>query len=201
MSRDGFEVPQKFEGTGLRLSANAVGYPPPIYQWQVEGIGIPGATNTTLVIESVAPSHNGTYRLAASNAFETILSDPYLLTVILKPRIVAQPQPQSVPVGGTFNAAVQANGTDPLQYQWKRDGAALSGETNSNLTITNVLANHGGVYSVVVANLAGSIVSTNATLTVLFPPSIYLQPLSQTVFIGSPVVLSVAASGDMVLRD
>ncbi len=184
------------EGTGFSLFANAVGFPPPAYQWQFDGVDIPGATNTALVIERVAPSHSGTYRLVASNALETILSDPYLLAVILKPRIVTQPESQSVPIGGTFSALVQATGTEPLQYQWTRDGAALSGETNSNLTITNVLANHGGVYSVVVANLAGSVVSTTATLTVLFPPSIYLQPLSQTVFIGSPVVMSVAASGD-----
>ncbi|GEM_PF-4089426 len=184
------------EGRSVSCVAWADGFPPPRFQWRFEGTDIVGATNHTLLIEEVLPSHGGSYQFVASNAFETIVSAPCVLTVILLPRIVAQPQPQSVPAGGTFSAAVQATGTEPLQYQWKRDGVTLTGQTNATLTITNVQSSDAKAYSVTVSNLGGSVTSTNAPLNVLLPPSISVQPRSKTVFAGSEVELTVTASGD-----
>ncbi len=87
-----------------------------------------------------------------------------------------------------------------LSFQWKRDGTNIVGATNSSLTLTNVQPNAAGNYSVSITNLAGSITSSNATLTVLVPASITTHPQSQSVLPGANVTFSVTASGDSPLN-
>lgn len=184
------------EGARATFTASVSGYPSPALQWQFGDADIAAATNASLVISNVVEAHSGAYRLVASNAIETIVSDTAMLTVLVPPTIVDQPQAQQVPVGGTFSVTVRASGSAPLSYQWKHGGALLSGETNASLTITNVQAGHTGGYTVTVTNAAGSALSETVVLTVLLPPSISIQPRSQAVFTGSPFVLVVVASGD-----
>ena len=52
-----------------------------------------------------------------------------------------------------------------------------------------------GNYSVVVSNLHGQVVSSNATLVVNFPAAILAQPASQTVLAGSNVSFTVGVVG------
>ena len=51
-------------------------------------------------------------------------------------------------------------------YQWKKDGTDISGATSSSYDISNTTSANDGVYSVVVSNSAGTVTSSNATLTV-----------------------------------
>jgi hypothetical protein len=82
-----------------------------------------------------------------------------------------QPANQAVTVGGsvTFNAGVA--GMPPLSYQWSYGGSALDGATNASLTLANVQFSQAGNYSVVITNVVGTASSSNATLTVNFPPA------------------------------
>jgi hypothetical protein len=82
------------------------------------------------------------------------------------PTITTQPTNQTVVVGGTATFTVQAAGTPPLSYQWNFDGANIVGATNMTLTLTNVQASQAGNYTLLVTNLYGSILSSNAVLTV-----------------------------------
>jgi hypothetical protein len=82
-----------------------------------------------------------------------------------------------------------------LSYQWQFNGTNLTQATTSILTITNAQSDNAGTYLVVVSNTAGSVTSTNATLTVNTPPSISQQPQSQTVKSGSTANFSVIAGG------
>lgn len=54
----------------------------------------------------------------------------------------------------------------PLHYQWRKNGAALTGETNATLHFQSVSLGDAGDYSVVVANNNSAVVSSVATLTV-----------------------------------
>jgi hypothetical protein len=74
----------------------------------------------------------------------------------------------------TFN--VTANGASPLRYQWRRDGAALSGATNATLVLNNIQASDAGDYSVLIYNNAGSTVSSNGALSVIYAAFILQQP-------------------------
>src|ERR1041385_4985106 len=116
------------------------------------------------------------------------------------PSITAHPASQNgaLALGASFS--VTATGDAPIFYQWRFDGSALEGETNSALTLSNLKLSQGGAYSVVVFNAAGSAVSSNATLTVLFPPSFYLQPGSRAVHPGTDVTFTAGGTGTLPLR-
>lgn len=83
------------------------------------------------------------------------------------PTILVQPTNQTVAVGGTATFRVSASGTPPLFYQWSFNGTYIPGATNASLTLTNVQPAQAGRYAVWVAISYGSIISSNAVLTVL----------------------------------
>jgi hypothetical protein len=68
--------------------------------------------------------------------------------------------------------------TAPLRYQWRVNGANLPGATNSLLLIPNVQGTEAGDYSALVYNNAGSTVSSNATIQVIYAAVILQQPAS-----------------------
>ncbi len=115
------------------------------------------------------------------------------------PAITAQPTNLTVTVNNTAVFSVVASGTPPPGYQWSFNGSNIVGATSSTLTLANVQPAQAGSYSVLVANVAGSLASSNALLTVyvpLSPPAILSQTPSQVVLLGSPVTFSVTASGN-----
>jgi len=74
----------------------------------------------------------------------------------------------------TFSAVASADfAPASYQYQWKLNGADISGATNSSYFIDPVIGNNGNRYTVVVSALSGSTVvatvgsSPDAVLTVL----------------------------------
>ncbi len=71
----------------------------------------------------------------------------------------------------------------------------LFGQTNSTLAISNASPNSLGKYSVVVSNAAGSVTSSVANLTVLYPPSITNQPQDQVVSAYATASFNVGATG------
>ena len=88
-------------------------------------------------------------------------------SLIVPPAITAQPQDTTVTEGQSATFSVTATGTDPLSYQWRRDGANIAGATSSSYTTpATVLADSGASFSVVVSNSAGSVTSSEAVLTV-----------------------------------
>src|SRR5260221_15351 len=97
----------------------------------------------------------------------------YWVDVVVKvaaevaPPITAQPVSQSVIAGQTATFSVTATGTAPLSYQWRRNGAAVSGETSASYTTSaTTSADNGAQFTVAVGNSAGSVTSSAATLTV-----------------------------------
>jgi len=87
------------------------------------------------------------------------------------PYIYAQPANQVTTVGGSVTFSLAVGGTPPLSYQWSFGGSAIDGATNASLTLTNVQSNQAGNYSVVITNAQGTASSSNATLSVNFPPA------------------------------
>jgi C1A family cysteine protease len=88
------------------------------------------------------------------------------------PAIVSQPQNVTVAVGSPVSFSVSATGSAPLRYQWRKNGTSLSGATNASYSIASVTTGDAGSYSAVVANGAGSVTSSNATLSVLSAPTL-----------------------------
>ena len=116
------------------------------------------------------------------------------------PVIVMQPVNRTVSSGGMATFLVTAGGTPPLSYQWSFNGTNLMGATNTTLTLTNVQFSQAGNYVLLVTNAFGSVLSSNASLTVLaVSPAINSQPTNQTVFVGGTVILCVTAAGSLPL--
>jgi uncharacterized repeat protein (TIGR03803 family) len=80
--------------------------------------------------------------------------------------ITTQPQSQTVTAASNVQFSVTASGRPAPAYQWYLNGAAISGATNSTLSLANAQATNAGDYTVVVSNTSGSVTSNRATLTV-----------------------------------
>ncbi|HEY2952217.1 MAG TPA: lamin tail domain-containing protein, partial [Verrucomicrobiae bacterium] len=107
------------------------------------------------------------------------------------PAIVMQPASQAAIASAYATLSVGAVGLPPLRYQWRFNGANITGATNSLLTIPNVLGDDAGVYTVAVFNDAGSVESSNAVLTVLYgayfsqqPQNLAVKPGFTATFVG-----------------
>ncbi len=80
------------------------------------------------------------------------------------PIITAQPPSQSQVPGLNATFGVGVVGTPPFTYRWRFNNTDIPGAIASTLTVTNVQTTNLGDYSVVIANVAGSIVSSNRAL-------------------------------------
>ena len=67
---------------------------------------------------------------------------------------------------GTAAFSVLAIGDAPLSYQWKKDGADISGAVYPSYSISSVSTFYAGNYTVAVTNAYGTTLSNTATLTV-----------------------------------
>ncbi|MDB6033646.1 MAG: Spore coat protein CotH [Verrucomicrobiales bacterium] len=94
------------------------------------------------------------------------------------PGITAQPVSQTLVAYQNGALSVTATGAPSPRYQWRLNGSAIAGATNSILQLTSIQPFQMGNYDVVVFNSAGSIVSSNASLNLSFPPLIITQPQS-----------------------
>lgn len=142
----------------------------------------------------------GTYYCSVQsidNAFKGSLFSSTVGFTLPAPIITNQPQTQTVNSGMPVTFVVGANGADPKSYQWSFNGVALAGATNQLLSINSAGLSDQGAYSVVVINQYGSAVSSNANLTVLTPPSLTEQPLSQTNGMGGYTFFSGMAIGSL----
>jgi hypothetical protein len=86
------------------------------------------------------------------------------------PFIITQPAHTNVPLGHAASFTVLAGGDQPLRYQWRFGAQTLAIATNASLTISNVQSFNAGSYSVLVSNGFGSVLSSNALLTINTPP-------------------------------
>jgi len=120
----------------------------------------------------------------------------YLQNFNSAPVITVQPTNQVVQQGSNAVFNVTATGTAPLSYQWWFNATnKLAASTNTTLTVTNVQSTNTGNYTVVVTNVAGSVTSSVASLTLLAAPTISIQPTNVTALQGSNAVFSVTVTG------
>ncbi|PYJ07268.1 MAG: hypothetical protein DME25_04245 [Verrucomicrobia bacterium] len=188
------------QGANATFSVSASGAPPLYYQWRFNATNLlAGTTNSSYTRSNAQPADAGAYSVIVSNSLGSTNSSDAILTVIVPPTIIAQPQSRTTNQGANVTFTVSASGTTPLGYQWRFNAANISGATTSSYTRTNVQLADAGNYSVVVSNSAGTATSSNAVLTVQAPPAIVSQPQSQTVAQGNTVVMTVSATGSSPL--
>ena len=137
--------------------------------------------------------------LAGCNVGVSKPGDGVTGSTVTAPTITTQPTSQTVIAGETATFSVTAAGTGPLNYQWQKGTAPVTGATSASYTTAaTTTADSGSQFSVVVSNSAGRVTSKTATLTVNPPPAvpaITQQPSNQTVTAGQTATFSVMAVG------
>jgi hypothetical protein len=115
---------------------------------------------------SVADSGATFQCVVSSSCFPSSTSDAATLTVMPSPLILGQPASavQKVGLGAQFSVA--ATGTLPIGYQWRKNGAPITGATSDTLTINPVTPADVGAYSVIVTD-GGGLTASSAAATLV----------------------------------
>ncbi|MGL3001701.1 PKD domain-containing protein, partial [Flavobacterium sp. RSSB_23] len=155
------------------------------------------ALNATTQFRCVVTSTNPNCILTSSAVTATVVPDP---------TITVQPVSGVICVGGNYSLSVTAtNGTPSLNYQWQSSTTSGSGFTDipgatSNSYNTGTINTTGVIYYQVIVSASGNgcntIVSNEATVTIVADPIITSQPANTTVCNGTNTTLSVVATGD-----
>ena len=137
------------------------------YRWVFDGlVPIFGGSNATLNIFGANSNKAGIYFVVVSNVSGVVTSSSAGLTVVGGP----EPAMACVAPGQSLNFRSLVAGFGPFGYQWRFNGEEIPGETNSVLTLANIEPFQAGAYAVTVTNLAGSVTTSNAFLSVQRPP-------------------------------
>ncbi len=187
-------------GSPVTLSVTAEGTSPLLYQWRKDGVNIGAGTASSYSIPSALPANAGVYSVLVTNGYGSVTSGTATLTVNSPVNIASQPASVSITTGSSATLSVNATGTAPITYQWRKDGVYIAGQTGSSLAIANAQPADAGSYSVVVSNVVGSLSSADAAVMVNTPVILSAHPASLTVTTGSSATLSVIASGTTPLN-
>ncbi len=183
-------------GSNVTFTAAANGLTNYTYQWRFGGTNIAGATAANFTRTNVPAPLAGSYDVVVKNPINSVTSSVAALTVYSSTlNLSAQPQSQSASVGANVNFSVTASGAGGLRYQWRFNGGNISGATNSAFALLNVQSTNAGNYSVNVTDNNGSLLSSNAVLTISSAPVITLQPVGRTFGTGEIATLTAAAAG------
>ncbi|TVR45628.1 MAG: hypothetical protein EA402_04055 [Planctomycetota bacterium] len=104
------------------------------------------------------------------------------------PIITSQPQAQELIVGDPLSLSVGVQAWPAADYQWYRDGVAISGATTATYAVAAADYDDAGIYYVVVDNgVEGPVYSENAEVLVTHgPPSVQITSPTQTLSAIAP---------------
>jgi hypothetical protein len=158
-------------GGTASLSVTAIGLAPVSYQWRFEGLDLPGATNSMLLLINLALAQSGLYSVQVSNALGVAVSQQSALFVqTYQPLAILQsPANQTPALGLNITLSVDYTGSGPVAFQWRLNGVNLPGATNSTLTLYNVQLTNSGIYYAAVSSETNAINSAPAQVKVQGP--------------------------------
>ncbi len=150
------------------------------YQWYKDGTAlsntrnISGVTTNTLhyTQANFADSNSVfTVKVSGTAPCSAVTSAGATLSVDQKITITRQPLDTTVCTGSDITFTVTATSSDPLTYQWRKNGSNISGATDPTYTITGVSSSYAADYDVVISGTPSNfscpdVTSTLATLTV-----------------------------------
>lgn len=140
------------EGNTVTLSTNATG----IYQWQLNGVAIPGETNASLVV-----TQSGDYTVSVSSGSCAGISNS--LQVNVTPASTAIINALSSTTICTGETVILESANTANSYQWFLNGSAMAGATSQQLSV-----NSAGDYTLQVSSSNGcTATSTPTTVTLL----------------------------------
>ncbi len=178
-----------YEGGNATMRVTTKGYSQS-FQWNKDGIPIPGETKNTLSFSDVISRDQGDYTVTITNSAGTITSRSARLRVLSSisgnensgntaPSITTQPISQTIADGGNAVLSVSATGGS-LSYQWLKNGSNITGANQASYTINSASIDNAGDYSVIVYNSISFISSNVAKITVNAPEIDVQQPVGSS---------------------
>ncbi|MDB6116225.1 MAG: hypothetical protein JWO08_6, partial [Verrucomicrobiaceae bacterium] len=187
----------------LSLSVSATGdaHVPLSYQWQLNGVNIPGATDSLYQVAAVNWFNQGTYRVIVSNLGASVTSKNAVVTLHSPPVIITPlPATRKVARNGTGVLKVVAGGSPALTYQWSKGGVDILGAKAASYTLTRASDATVADYSVKVTNTYGNISGGIVHVIVEDAPLITKAPQAQVKPLAGVATFEVIASGSPDLR-
>ncbi len=97
-------------------------------------------------------------------AGRALLSDSATIT---PPSIISSPEAVEVTRGESFTLGVEFDGSTPIVAQWYRDGVPMPGQDSVTFSVDSASQSDAGLYAVRISNAAGTIISSQASVTVI----------------------------------
>ncbi len=195
---DVFRQPESraiLDGDSITFSVGGAGFPSPVFQWSFNGLVLPGETNDTLNLAAAGKDRAGAYTAVLSNRWGAVTSAVATLAVDFAPPTVAVwvgTGETQVLAGAAVTLCAQSTGGPKPTLQWRFNGAALPGETNACLALSEVQIGQSGTYSIVASNGLGT--DTALVSLTVTPVVIYDQGATQSVAVGTCINFSSAVA-------
>ena len=120
---------------------------------------------------------------------------PRQFLTVIEPDARITPAALELQAGESATFTVSTTLAPPVEFQWKRNGVALAGETNSAVFIADVQAHDAGVYSVTITQPATGLSFDPRPASLAGPVRFTQQPTNVNVRPGASAVFTVNASG------
>lgn len=198
----------------------------PRFQWRKGGLPLTpspryqGIYSRGFNVVDAQAADAGSYDCVITDGTTTVTSRPATLTVLATAPSVALPEVMTRLDGLIFETSLlstttaptytytegtpvmltaTATGTEPLSYQWQRNGVDVSGATDSRLRLGLLTSANAGAYTLRVTNAVGTGTSSAATLVVAnstpTAPVILRAPGQLAVTPGASGFFTVLAAG------
>ncbi|XP_073994040.1 mucosa-associated lymphoid tissue lymphoma translocation protein 1-like [Rhodnius prolixus] len=169
----------------LCLECEAVGLPPPKYQWYHDNIALEKQTNSNLRLLNFSFENEGDYYCTVShyigdNLYEVTSHSITAYLMDAQPEFVQQPPTEIIArAGADINLIVQVACNSRYSLQWMFGNLLLPGETNAVLVIKNVSKEHAGKYRCVAKNASGEVFTMPSALKVEYEAVRPKQPTAK----------------------
>ncbi len=138
------------------------------YQWMKGSTAVPGAVGASYEIAAASEADAGSYSVMVTNACGDVTSETVDLTVNTPAEITTEPSDIEVYDGDSVRVTVEVSGTEPVTYQWYKDGAEIAGATEASYTVfASASAAEAGEYYCIVTNACGADTSRTAVASIV----------------------------------
>ncbi len=157
----------------------------------VDGGRISGSLTPTLRITNASAPDIGGYVCQVTLAEQTLASGEFSLDLRFRPTVASPPADTLLMgIGSSGLLQVAAGGSEPLSYQWFRNGEVIPGANESTLEFASARLAHAGAYSVRIRNAAGTVFTPSSRVGV-----VDVAPRDILVNEGASAIFALSAAG------
>jgi alpha-tubulin suppressor-like RCC1 family protein len=167
-------------GGARTFLVTAQGDSPFSFQWFHGTTVIPGDTDETLFRRKLLYDDSGSYFCVVKDKWgDTVTTGPSILKIIEKPTfsVMIASSKTTQNVDSTVVFTVTAGGDTPFTYQWYHDSSALSGKTDTILSIGPLVLADSGNFACGVKNKYGDFVLSSPVVLHVVPNRLILESI------------------------